>query len=179
MVIKGALLKLWAFTEFGAAGEGWLEDAQAVLSRLENFATELLSSEAAAPGTLLFDVTIDLFGIENAAPPVATSLLREVLIRLGESPELSDGDRLDYLESQAVQILKYVKDCDNFGQAVPLMRALDRVTSLAARIAFTKQCDISQRMLGLIRDFDHGYDIELLKAIYLEVKRGQYRPGYL
>lgn len=122
------------------------------------------------------EVLISLCTLQHSNVDDATRIIREGLSKLMSTDlTFTDQDTMNTLEVLVPPLIREVQSKSSLEEAEPALRILEQLCNLAARLAFSGNARLSDKMDKLLRDFEHVDEEQVLTSIYQEMRSGAYQ----
>lgn len=174
--IKTALLTLWVIGELSDIPlKSIVGTPTSVLHSLSETATRLLEMPDKFAGRL-GKVIVDICMLNAENLPNAVRMLEDALMDLTQSKAtLTPQEKLQFIEEVAMGMLSRIAQKNDFEAGKTEMHMLERISRLAARIAFSGDVIRMTNVLDqIVRDFEHADEDQVLRSLYKDIADGNY-----
>jgi hypothetical protein len=174
-LIKDILVRLWLYDEVGTPPSGDTKSRAEILKSASELAANVLGATEGYEDEQLNRMLIDVYDMKTQSSIEAEQTLHHIMSKLApDGPDLTDQEKLNAIETQALAIAHKIEAKSSFDQAKQCLTHLSQLTTVAARLAFAGNAQVSENMDVMLRDFEHADEDVVLRSIYQDIRKGNY-----
>lgn len=177
--IKKTLTELWLYDAFGECEPIGIRNRTNAINALGQVATIALDTGRVIQSTSLDSVLIELHDLQFQDISDAEQTLHRILSEISPGKAaLTDQDKMSALASLVAPIVQGVRLKPTYEEARHNLEILNRVATVAARLAFAGEAELSGLMDVLVSAFEHAEEEPVMRLIYGDIMSGELLEGF-
>lgn len=171
-----AIIQLWLYEEFRELNLREVDEPHEVIRSLIDMLNQGLLNQDNKVGSYLIDLieSIRKMDIDDKSEFHEMKLSEMLGILLINHIQISDKHKLNAMKPCVISIMKKISSITSFEEARADLWRIDKMSMVAAHLAFAGNARLEGFWDNIVRDFEHSDEEIVLRSIYDEIRNGNY-----